>query len=196
MSPSWNDRCRWVKNVKRLIRAHGLKRHTDDILLIMFFYKIIMCRSYGALFFYLYLFLLMYHRSAVQTVWRSMTHMCGLTRFMIISKKPQPVYNIQNKIYICKTIYSITKTEIEKPINRSKGILFIFFPTNKIRGLLLCLLIDFLQMITIYFNIKLIFIVLPFKYLPAGRYVDFLCQNISNLFYIFHCGVAALCVGM
>ena len=40
-------------------------------------------------------------------------------------------YYIQNNIYIRKTIYIITKTEIQKPMNRLKGILFISFPTNK-----------------------------------------------------------------
>ncbi len=45
-------------------------------------------------------------------------------------------YNIQNNIYIRKIIYIIIKTAIEKPMNRLKGILFISFPTNKIRGLL------------------------------------------------------------
>ena len=58
-------------------------------------------------------------------------------------------YNIN--IYIRTRIYIILKMGIEKPMNRLKRILFISFPTNKIRGLLLCILIDFMQMNTIYF---------------------------------------------
>ena len=46
-------------------------------------------------------------------------------------------YHTQINICIQTRIYIITKTEIEKPMNRLKDILFISFPTNKIRGLLL-----------------------------------------------------------
>ena len=81
---------------------------------------------------------------------------------MTIPKKPQRgetfIVNIIFKIIFiyAKQFISLQKrTENQKPMNRLEGILFIPFPTNKIRGLLLCLLIAFLQMITIYFNIKL-----------------------------------------
>ncbi len=58
-------------------------------------------------------------------------------------------YNID--IYIRTRIYIIFKMGIEKPMNRLKRILFTSFPTNKIPWLLLCILIDFMQMNIIYF---------------------------------------------
>ena len=53
-------------------------------------------------------------------------------------------------------------------MNRLKGILFISFPTNKIRGLLLCLLIDFLLMITIYFGFNAIIDLEILRHLPPA----------------------------
>ena len=97
-----------------------------DNTLIIFFYKLFMCRSCltagkppELCSFFL-------------SFSTNMSPLCGSDRF---------------------TDYKHGNSETDESVKRYS---FQLFPTNKIRGLLLCLLIDFLLMITIYFVLNAI----------------------------------------